>query len=167
MAPDSIILHCSATKDRRTVSWSAIRQYHMSWKCEGQVITAEAAYEMGRQGMPVTKPWADIGYHFGIEQINDSYEILMGRMPHIQGAHCHSGGMNHHSLGICFVGSFNSNPPPEPQWKLGLKLVTALMRIYKIPPEHVFGHREFASNKSCPGMFFDLDKFRNELCSLP
>lgn len=163
MTPDSIILHCSATQDGHTVSWSAIRRYHMSWKCEGQAITAEAAKEMGQQGMPVQKPWNDIGYHFGIELIGNDYEILMGRMPTIAGAHCKDGGMNQRSLGICFVGDFEKTPPPQAQWDLGLTLVGALMNLCQIPVKRVFGHREFSPWKTCPGSRFDLERFRNEL----
>ena len=163
MTPDTIILHCSATPDGKTADWAAIRRYHTSWKREGIIITEETAREMHRQGMPVRRPWSDIGYHFGIELIGDGYEILMGRMPNIQGAHCADGGMNRRSLGICFTGDFDQAPPPEAQWRQGLKLVRALMAIYGIPASQVFGHREFAAHKSCPGREFDLDRFRLEL----
>lgn len=163
MRPTHIILHCSATLDGHNVSWNAIRRYHASWKCEGMAITAEAAKEIGRQGIPVEKPWSDIGYHFGIEQIGEGYEILMGRMPNEQGAHCHAGGMNRCSLGICFVGAFDRTPPPKSQWQLGLKLVRALMDIYEIPPAFVYGHREIAPWKTCPGLMFSLDRFRRDL----
>ena len=98
-----------------------------------------------------------------IELVDDHYEILMGRMPDQTGAHCTQEGMNSKSLGICFIGNFDLTPPENDQWNLGIKLVKYLIYIYKIPIEKVKGHREFASYKTCPGIMFDLDKFRGEL----
>jgi len=138
--PKNIILHHSLTKDSETVSWSAIRFYHM--------------HDLG---------WIDIGYHFGIELIGSKYEIITGRLLTQEGAHCSQDGMNRKSVGICFVGNFDIAEPPKPQWDLGLRLVSSLMDILDIPREKVYGHRNFAHYKTCPGKLFDLDKFRGEL----
>lgn len=143
MIPEEIILHHSATKDSGTVSWNAIRRYHMN----------ECA-------------WTDIGYHWGIEYITDpgspqgSYEILMGRMSDAIGAH--TSGENNRSLGICFVGNFDEAPPPEEQWKQGVKLVVWLCKRYGIHPRMIFGHRTFAP-KTCPGTMFDVEKFKQDV----
>jgi len=136
--PNRIILHCSATQDSGTVSWSAIRKYHVE-----------------------VNKWSDIGYHFGIELIGDKYEILAGRMLNTQGAHC--SGQNYDSIGICFVGSFDTQPPPREQLSLGLKLVSSLCDVFDLQKRHVFGHREFTSAKTCPGLAFNLNRFRNDL----
>jgi N-acetylmuramoyl-L-alanine amidase len=143
--PDSfsveyIILHHSLTTDGDTVSWNAIRRYH----------TLELQ-------------WDDIGYHYGIEFIDDRYEILAGRMLTDAGAHCRQQGMNRRSLGICFVGNFDLIRPLPVQWDMGLKLVRSLMTVFGVPREHVCGHREFAEEKSCPGVLFDIEQFRGEL----
>ena len=138
MTPTRIILHCSATEDGRTVSWGAIRRFHVE-----------------------QRGWAEIGYHFGVELVDEGYEILLGRFPDQAGAH--SLGQNFDSLGICFVGEFDRLPPPPAQWGKGLALAAWLCRRYLIPVERVFGHRQFERAKTCPGLAFDLDRFRNEL----
>jgi hypothetical protein len=143
MTPNKIILHHSATKDSGTVSWNAIRRYHMN-ECQ----------------------WLDIGYHFGIEYITDpgspdgSYEILTGRMPDENGAH--TTGQNSQAIGVCFIGNFDESPPPIGQWKQGLKLVRWLCKEFMIIKFKVYGHRNFAP-KTCPGLMFDVDQFVNEL----
>lgn len=143
MKPRYIILHHSATKDSGTVSWNAIRRYHIN-ECK----------------------WGDIGYHFGIEYIEDkgdplgSYEILIGRT--IDKAGAHTTGKNSNSIGICFVGDFDLQPPPQSQWDAGLKLVRWLCQEFTISKALIYGHRDFA-NKTCPGIMFDVEKFKEDL----
>jgi hypothetical protein len=137
-APDTLIIHCSATKDSGTVSWPAIRRYHVE-ECH----------------------WGDIGYHFGIEYLGPEVEILIGRMPDRPGAHC--GGENHHSLGLCVVGDFDLYPPSALVWRRALELARWICGRWEIPFNQVRGHREFTKAKSCPGLKFDMDKFRYEL----
>jgi N-acetylmuramoyl-L-alanine amidase len=132
-----IMLHHSLTEDGKTVSWQAIRKFHIE-----------------------TNHWADIGYHFGIELINDQYEILIGRPLDHEGAHCV--GMNSKALGICFVGNFDLTPVPNMQWAKGIELVRSLIKLFDIPVNFVVGHRDYAP-KSCPGKLFDMDLFRRDL----
>jgi hypothetical protein len=141
--PLEIILHHSATKDSGTVSWNAIRRYHIN-ECK----------------------WNDIGYHFGIEFMEDkgspegSYEILIGRTLDQDGAH--TTGHNSKGIGVCFVGDFDLVQPPIGQWKAGLKLVRWLCKQFSIPHSNIYGHREFAP-KTCPGLKFDVNLFKEEL----
>lgn len=139
MIPTRIILHCSDTVDSGTVSWEAIRRYHVE-----------------------VKGWADIGYHWGIELVGDRWVVFPGRPEWQAGAHCQ--GRNSDSLGVCFVGKFDEVPPPEGQWNMGLTVVRNLCAKREIPFSRVFGHREFNPHKSCPGRAFDLDRFRADLC---
>jgi len=139
MKIDSITIHHSLTKDSDTVSWGAIRGYHKS---------------MG---------WRDIGYHFGIELLRGQHEILVGRMLNENGAHCPQGGMNKKSIGICFIGNFDNEPPPKEMWNLGIRLVSSLCSLFEIPSHRVFGHRAFNPKKTCPGKMFHMRSFIQEL----
>lgn len=140
--PRRITLHHSLTEDSKSVSWGAIRHYHV--------------HDPGHR-------WSDIGYHWGVEWVGDDsgerrYEILMGRVGR-QGAHVR--GENDRNVGICLVGNFDLAEPPPEQWLLGLRLVSWLMDLHHIGVSQVKGHREYAPDRSCPGLRFDLAKFRN------
>jgi len=140
MKPTHIILHHSLTKDSGTVSWNAIRRYHV--------------HRLG---------WDYIGYHWGIELVGDRYESLMGRLPNMTGAHCRQARMNHLSWGICLVGNFDKEPPDPTQLMLAKNLVRSLMEIGDIPKHHILMHREFAHYKTCPGILFPFEKFVDSL----
>ncbi len=137
MIPKKIILHHSLTKDSKTVSWNAIRKYHLA------------------------KGWDDIGYHYGIEKIGLRYEILVGRLMNVHGAH--TKGQNNSSIGICLVGNFDINPPHFEQWNLAVSLVQSLCEVLFLTRTSVFGHTEFAPYKTCPGKLFNMNKFKKEV----
>jgi len=136
MIPNSIILHHSLTKDSETVSWGAIRRYHM-----------EDLF------------WVDVGYHFGIEQVGNEHEIFVGRMLNEMGAHCK--GQNEDSIGICFLGNFDEQYPHRDQWHLGVRLVRSLCEVFTIDKDHIYPHSRFAPWKSCPGRQFSIAEFKD------
>ena len=140
MTPTHIIIHCSDTEDSGTVSWQAIRRYHVEYR-----------------------GWSEIGYHAGVELIGKRFETLLGRMFDEQGAHCRFGGFNSHSIGICCVGKFDSRKPPGGQLKQAQRLCRWLMDRYHIPVENVLGHGEIDKGKTCPGRMFDMYQFRKDL----
>lgn len=145
-----IVLHHSATADGPTVSWQAIRHYHVG-----------------------TNGWSAIGYNFGIELVGDEYEAFVGRSLRLAGAHCKEASMNRVGIGICVVGNFDLAPPDTYQLAALKSLVLDLMLTYGIPPENVIGHRDAGllagydwqrgQYKSCPGKFFPLADFRERL----
>jgi len=141
--PTKIIVHHSLTKDSGTVSWGAIRRYHTTPKPQGM-------------GM------LDIGYHAGVELVETagikSYEILMGRMWDVQGAH--TIGQNFCSLGICFVGNFDLAVPSGLALMTGAKVIRLWMYLFKIRKDSIFPHRDFAA-KTCPGNLFDMNELKS------
>lgn len=139
----AIVIHHSLTDDGKTLSWQAIRDYHIK-----------------------TNGWRDIAYHYGIELVNDHVEILVGRMIDEEGAHCKERQMNHRGIGICIVGNFDQAPPPKDKWDAAVDLTKALMRTLGIPAREVYGHGEICGYKSCPGKLFDMNKFRAQLGGL-
>jgi len=163
MIPTYIIIHHSLTKDSETVSWQAIRKYHMSFAYDGNIITKEEAEKLISKGKNVKLPWDDIGYHFGIELVDNEYEILGGRLMNKPGAHCKENGMNQKSVGICVVGNFDEDEPPKRAWDLCLAVTSSLCHMLKIPVDKVQGHREHTPYKTCPGKKWDMMKFRDEL----
>lgn len=140
MEKNAIFIHHSLTKDSGTVSWNAIYEYHTK-----------------------VNKWKDIGYHAGVELVNDRYQILMGRMWDQDAAAVKEQGANRWGLHVCVVGNFDEYPVPIEQWNTTRKLVKLWMKLYGISVNRVFGHKDYASYKSCPGRLFDLKVFKSQL----
>lgn len=138
MKPTKIIIHHSLTKDSGTVSWGAIRRWHVEHNS-----------------------WIDIGYHGGVELVYTEYEMFIGRMWDKIGAHTR--GQNDVSLGFIFVGNYDFEPPPVRMLEVGAKVISLWMRLFNIPKDRVYRHSDFASYKSCPGTEFDLQELKKWL----
>lgn len=164
MKPTHIVIHHSLTQDGATVSWSAIRRYHTSYRYKGEIITEAKALQMIASGISgVEKPWRDIGYHYGIELVGDQYEIFVGRMLNDTGAHCIEGGMNNCAIGICLIGNFDTEYVPIAQLAKLTFLVQSLMVIFMISKDKVKRHADYAPYKSCPGSKFPWTQFLTTL----
>ncbi len=134
LIPTQIVVHHSLTPDGRTVSWGAIRSFHMT---------------------DPTHRWSDIGYHAGVELAGDGYETLLGRSWDEQGAHCKAGGMNRLALGVCCVGNFDLVPPPDEMLDvLARRVLLPWMRLFDIHPAAISFHRDHAPDRTCPGRMF-------------
>jgi N-acetylmuramoyl-L-alanine amidase len=131
------MVHHSLTQDGKSVSWGAIRKYHVE-----------------------VNKWKDIGYHYGVEFVYDQYEILVGRPEGSEAAACKEGKMNQRAVHICCVGNFDIAPPSPTLTDKLVSLIVALMKRYKIPLGNIVGHRDYASYKTCPGTQFNLNELK-------
>jgi len=168
-------MHHSYTISGKTVSWDDIKRYHTSWRYKDSIISKEDAEDLISKGKAVTEPWADIGYHMGVEELTTGIIIVQFGRP-LEQSGAHAKGYNTNGYGVCIVGNFDKNEPSEKQWQTAIEVVRGLMVKDNIPVSNVIGHWETfiakgqASNKkeaqkikSCPGLKFDMVKFRTEL----
>lgn len=138
MRKTHIVLHHSLTADSGTVSWGAIRKYHVE-----------------------TNGWVDVGYQLAVELVGDHYEVMLGRAIDEDGAHCYQDLMNRIGLGVCFVGNFDLAPPPAAMLKYAARHLRSIMGNLGIPADeaHVRMHRQHATYKTCPGTKFPYSEF--------
>ena len=138
-----ITIHHTLTYDNQVPNWDAIRRWHKG-------ITKGSKYKMD-----------DIGYHWGIDLIGKRYEILVGRLMTVKGAHVK--GHNDDNIGIALIGNFDLAPPPKEQWNLAVDLVSSLCKLLYITKKNVRGHCEYNKHKTCPGKMFNMNRFRAEI----
>lgn len=148
--PEFIIIHHSLTKDGQVPDWPAIRRYHVE-----------------------TNGWNDIGYHWGIEDVDGKLVLQTGRAVGTAGAHCKEAGMNQRSIGVCVVGNFDLAPPSVEKVYFLRDLCYSLMVNYQIPASKVIGHRDAGllagfdwqkgQFKTCPGRLFPMASLRDIL----
>lgn len=75
----------------------------------------------------------------------------------------HAGACNSSHIGIEIVGDYDVAPWPKPVADLVYSVVVSLARWGKIPANHVHGHRECHSQKTCPGKAIDMNRVRTEV----
>ena len=134
-----VVLHHSLTRDSGTVSAQAIRRYHVE-----------------------TLRWRDVGYHFLVERIEDRYEMIVGRPLLSRAAAAYQQSMNRIGVHYCLVGNFDNEAPPDALLEFVAPHVADVMEVFGMDGlEHIIGHRDVASYKTCPGKLFDVVKFRS------
>jgi len=163
-----IVLHHSFSPDNNiTADWEGIRRYHKSWRFEGKIVTPEIGKQLQAQGKHVEGPWSDIGYHGGLEFVDGKLCWRRGRSFWTGGSHAH--GFNDRSVGFVVIGDYDHNIVPDLVWYGMLKMVFATCFLSGIPFKNVIGHRETfvmlnkPVEKQCPGVNWDMDKFRADL----
>lgn len=106
------------------------------------------------------RQWNGIGYHYFIAGDGTVYQLRNDNESEVP----HSIGFNNTCVAICISGNFSLTECPKKQWEVALSLVREIMKKYNVPVENVKGHRELPNNpEECPGLNFNLDKFRSEL----
>ncbi|MCK5517643.1 MAG: N-acetylmuramoyl-L-alanine amidase [Desulfobulbaceae bacterium] len=129
--PKGIIIHHSATRDTDSISYDAIRRFHV-----------------GEKG------WDEIGYHYLIERVSGKSVLFTGRGLQYYGAHCKG---KNDSIGICVVGNYDDTGTAiftDGKIETLINTLTGLLFIYpKIKVSDIHFHREYA-DKTCPGTRF-------------
>jgi hypothetical protein len=162
MIAEFIIYHHSGTDDGPVNNWEVIRNYHKSYRIDGQEVNKQE-YERrlaAGDGKYFLTPWRDIAYHAGVEAEwkpgeKAVYVIRDGRSPLTPGAH--APGYNGNSLGFCFVGNFTKYPPREEMLHAGAIKMAAWALEFKIPLENILPHNR-VNDTDCPGELFPHDK---------
>lgn len=122
---DTIVVHCSATREGKDYTVEDIRRWHKD------------------------RGYSDIGYHYVVYRDGSIHE---GRPLELPGAHVK--GHNARSIGICYVGGLDSNVKSKdtrtPQQKASLlSLIKKLKRDY--PHARVVGHRDLSPDRNGNG----------------
>jgi hypothetical protein len=126
---EQIVIHHSATAP--TVTEEAIRSYHLSKGYAGIAYHA-LVYPDGRWKQ--VNPWDALSWHAGC-----GYDTPLNA--------------NAYSIGVCLLGDFTKQPPPEQQLQGARELVAHLMGLYG--ELRVIGHREaYKVSTACPGNAF-------------
>ncbi len=162
-----IVVHHSLTPDKGLKTWDQIRTFHMSWRCNGDIVTEQQGIELIAEGKRVEKPDLDIGYNYGVSSEKGQLEFLRGRDLSMTGAHAL--GFNNIGIGICVVGNYDLVRPDKARWDMA---ALACMYLRKVWYDRlginlkVIGHRETYPilgkpvEKSCPGNLWSMDLFR-------
>lgn len=138
---NKIILHHSKTKDGPTVSWDQIRKYHIE-----------------------ANGWKDIGYHFGLENVDGKIRVMIGRPLTEWGAHCSM--HNAASAGICIVGDYDSEKLSIEKEMKVVDLCVSLCYMLEISPKEIYGDRDFHPTKTCPGNIFPLKRIKENVINV-
>lgn len=130
-----IVVHHSLTPDGHTLDWPGIRRYHVH-----------------------NNRWRDIGYHAGVERVGGQYEVLMGRPLYEKGAHAPP--HNHDSVGVCLVGNFTDEPPPDEQLQVAARYIASLCLLLDLRPDQIVRHCDVTPRRTCPGAAFPMAELR-------
>lgn len=129
-----ILIHHSATHDGPGADYPGIRRYHVE-----------------------VNNWNDIGYHAVVEKVADRYIAIPGRPLTVQGAHCP--GQNNVALGMCLVGNFELEAPPDGQLDEAASILAGWCIRFGIDVTEIKTHREFRET-ACPGSLFPINDLR-------
>lgn len=90
--------------------------------------------------------WGDIGFNF---LVGGDGAVYVGRNWNTIGAH--TKGYNQNSIGICFIGNFETDEPKPQQLDAALQLITNGVRLKKLTPNYkIYGQLQLQATLS-PG----------------
>lgn len=130
MAWREILIHHSATD--ADAPWEGIVTYHT-------------------MPPPRGRGWRAVGYHFGVALERGGYVVREGRSLLMVGAHCP--GHNSTAIGVCLVGDFTKDDPPQAQLEIAADLCVDLCQRFDIRTMDIRPHRAFRKTE-CPGKAF-------------
>ena len=170
-----LVLHHSASPDGQIRDWDGIRKYHTSYRVDFKMVTKVEFMHLLeiKDGTVFQGAWSDIGYHWGVERVENQLQAIPGRPMAKIGAHSAvkgaSGMFNVKYIGFCVVGNYDVSAPDKELWEFCLKAVRTFMEHFRFPSGHVIGHREVFQKlgvpvqKSCPGKAWNMETFRRDL----
>lgn len=123
----------------------------------------------------ITKKWKRVGYNEITESYKDFPLTLIGRPIFMRGTH--TLGMNHNSYGTCLIGNYDKEKPDSGLWNQQIERALVAITTFGISIDKIIGHWEsfiilgkartkkeaWKRFKTCPGIKFDMDEFRNDL----
>src|SRR3954468_21037411 len=115
--------------------------------------------------MHKAKGWDELGYHFvignGTQSGDGQIEVGPRWTKQKWGAHAKTADQrfNNYGIGICLVGNFDIERPTRAQIQSVERLVSYLMKTYRIPATHVIGHSETKAT-DCPGRYMSVAEVR-------
>ncbi len=106
-------------------------------------------------------------YHF---LIGKTGKIFKGQPIELPSWHATNYMINLESIGVCFLGNFQTGIMPKAQFDAGVMLVKKLMHRFDIPLKNVLRHKDVISNithransTACPGKNFPYISFLSHL----
>jgi len=143
LPPDRTRLHPMGRPFRITVHHSAftMKTRYPTWSESCAEIRRIQRYHIE------DRKWADIGYHFIID---DNGFIWEGRPLTFQGAHAGDFGLNRGNVGIVVLGDFEKTQPTPAAEESLEWLIRKLCLRYGIVKKNVLGHCNLKATK-CPG----------------
>lgn len=132
-----IIVHHSITANSDLGQWQTIKTDHME-----------------------NRGWRDIGYHYGVGTLQDTWHAIIGRPIEQVGAHCK--GHNKDSIGVCILGDYDNFWLPEDGYDFTTRFLTSLCQNNDIPSAQIYPHSAF-SEKTCCGVRINMDRIGTDV----
>ena len=102
--------------------------------------------------------WSDIGYHFLV--FPDGH-ILKGRS--LLRTPASIKGHNRGAVAICMIGNFDIDDITKEQYRNTIILTAEVKKMYDVPLDKIYFHRDWNNHKTCPGLKIQKHLFIEDL----